>query len=336
MTSIQYSANATNAAATSSSSSSSTSQTNHYWLITVVMILLIVLGLYVAYKFWVSKTSLKIDPTTSADPTIIRRTGGTLSSRGDVGAMYFCTNKPYAVYMTGKAYRKFYPSTTLLMTCDAGDDTNHGIIAKNLGATKYTYNAMLLSMPASHDMGMVKDWVIRFIEMSSQIKEPWFVLLQENVLFVQPIDTGALKFDVNGMYHNQYLPKGATEILRMHMKAQQNRSNNNHMLLPYGAMAGSVFRTSFFKSLAKRTEEINEALDRYAKDCLGCLFGYDSLLSYLTYYFGGTLGAFPGYTDQVLPDTLFKVENKLVSVIGGYQEFDSKCLQFSPATLFSP
>ena len=225
------------------------------------------------------------------------------------------------------AYRSAYPATSLVVVNDAGDPVHERIAAK-CNATHYVRSEHV-GYPGHCHVDRILRWIRRLVDNLDHIKEPWFILLEDDVLVVRPVHEEQLVSDVNGLNASELLPVAATSdlIQRTHFGANVMKNvNTEKNRVAYGAMGGAIFRTAFFRALKDRWADVEADLLRFEALCPPEPSGQmwpcsDTCLSYLTYLYGGTIGTYADFTELWCPGAEARMRSKEVAVLNQYKHF---------------
>ena len=205
-----------------------------------------------------------------------------MSDYPQIGAYYQCYKQPKAFLHTVAAFRRFYPTASLFISCDNGHDFSRA--AKYFEA-QYTYDTFQSGNNITNQLVSLenaKRYIERFLRAADHIKEDYFILLEDDVMIFHPIPDSILTADMVGCNRESAI---------IYPDIVANLQKYNSAIEPhcyYGGCGGTLFRTAFFKSLAKMILPI---LDDIVKEysVLNAKFDSDILLSYLTLRFNGSI-----------------------------------------------
>jgi hypothetical protein len=162
-----------------------------------------------------------------------------------IGAYYQCYKQAHAFFNVCQAFRRVYPTSSLVVVNDAGD-SHLEAIARHFAATSYTTNPTRGGNGRTTLLGNLEAislWVSNFLRGAKQMKEKWFVLLEDDVCIYRPariLDTESA--DIIGCNDvKAILPSSALLLLR-----QTNRYPASSY---YGGCGGTLFRTAFWSGL---------------------------------------------------------------------------------------
>ena len=158
-----------------------------------------------------------------------------------LGAFYQSYKQPGAFYHSIKNYRKWYPSETLIVVSDNG--YNYKKFVDDHKGT-YIHSSIQTGDNITTAINSNKKIIVflqRFIQAAKQMKEPYFVLLEDDVFINGVLDMSQLKFDLCGcnIGGECRIPE-FVENLHSHGIMCSNY---------YGGCGGSVFRTEFYKNI---------------------------------------------------------------------------------------
>jgi hypothetical protein len=175
------------------------------------------------------------------------------ATAADVGAIYFCRSQPYAAFKVIQAFRRAHPHGTVLVINDGGD-VAHEAIAAHFGALYFYEDNQ--GYPLFDTAPKLKAKFQTFLKYIDMVPEPWFVKLEDDVIFFRPVPASQLQFDLNGVNYGATFDQPAYEEL-----LQVNPSAKNF----YGWMGGSVSRTAAFRSFITESDRYERAFDMLAK-----------------------------------------------------------------------
>ena len=231
-----------------------------------------------------------------------------------VGAYFPCFNQLTAANEILHAYRRFYPDGTVVMVNDAGD-----VRHKALGTQyrcQYFYEEDNLGYPGgcAHYAQIIR-WVQRFLHYIPMISDEWFVLLEDDVLIMGAVNESTLQYDINGI--------NPANILPWHAGIHARGYHLDKSKFIYGAMGGAIFRTAFFKQMALQMDVV-AAITAFGEACPQSLTGQnwyysDVVLSYLAYFYNGTLGQYPGFAELWFRDLGQRLQENRVATLNQYK-----------------
>ncbi len=232
-----------------------------------------------------------------------------------IGAYYQCHRRRKAVEFALFTYRMNYPSTSLVMVCDGGEDFSD--LASRHGAI-YHHEERLCNVAAGREGPIAltqeyfssPDVLYAFVERLSrhlpQIKEDYFMILEDDVFVMKPTATQDLSFCVNGFNPNESLP---ALICKSHFGKKR---------MPYGACGGSILKTSFFRQVlsANNISNVRSHIDRFCLlDSKREKWASDAILSSITYAFKGDIGQYNGFCEMWYPDLGQRLKSNSIEVL---------------------
>lgn len=219
-----------------------------------------------------------------------------------IGAYYQCYKRDEALKFVLDNYRKIYPSTTLIMVNDGGNDFTE--ISKNYNANYFyeikaeTEKNLIFKNPES---------AVVFIQRLSNyihlINEDFFILLEDDVFVINDVPLNELKNDINGCNFNEFLSVKVSKHL------ENFRTDVNKFY--FGACGGSILRTDFFKKILSNFKQIKFDVFQYCLLADNSEWASDRILSYLCWKYNGTIGQYDGFCETWYPDldNRFKLNN---------------------------
>jgi hypothetical protein len=240
-----------------------------------------------------------------------------MSSGGKIGAYYQCYRQLTAAKEVITAYRKFFPTNTLVLINDAGDE-QHRELDKS-PYCKYVQATENVGYPGGklHHEQIIR-WMKRFFTYVNLIEEDWFFLLEDDVFVMKTVDEKTLQYDICGINPRNLLPWPSVNMVR------ERGYHKDAQYLIYGAMGGAIFRTSFFKAMGQRWDEVERDLNRFGELCPQSLTGQnwyysDVVLSFLAYLYGGTLGMYPEFAELWFQDLPKRLAENQVGCLNQYK-----------------
>ena len=197
------------------------------------------------------------------------RTYPTPQKRPTIDAFFQCYNQVPAADLAFESYRKCYPDGKVVMINDGGDESMKDVAAK-YGA-EYTY------MP---NIGICywkdpTEWLERFLDAVQKLESDYFVMQEEDVWHVRPVDHSKLVFDICGTNPDAKFPDELVEYIR---------KETGRTCTHYSGSGGCFFRTSFFKELAKKDWR------RHMEHVPHRWLWADVAISFVACLYGGTIG----------------------------------------------
>lgn len=240
-----------------------------------------------------------------------------MSSGGKIGAYYQCYRQLTAAKEVIMAYRRYFPTNTLVLINDAGDEQHRELDTSPY--CKYIQAKENVGYPGGkqHHEQIIR-WMKRFFTYINLIEEDWFFLLEDDVFVMKTVDEKTLQYDVCGINPRNLLPPPSVNMVR------ERGYHTDAQYLIYGAMGGAIFRTSFFKAMGQRWTEVERDLNRFGELCPETLTGQnwyysDVVLSFLTYLYGGTLGMYPEFAELWFQDLPQRLAQNQVGCLNQYK-----------------
>lgn len=234
-----------------------------------------------------------------------------------IGAYYSCYRKLGSANEVLAAYRRYFPNNTLILVNDAGDE-KHALLGAKYGC-KYFQETENVGYPGGykHHEQIIR-WMKRFLHYVQLIEEEWFFLLEDDVFIMKTVDASTLKYDINGINPGNLLPYPSVKMVHDRGYHQQD------LFLSYGAMGGAIFRTSFFKEMATRIDQVERDLNEFGEKCPESLTGQnwyysDVILSFLAYLYGGTIGMYPEFAELWFKDLPNRLAQNQVGCLNQYK-----------------
>lgn len=232
-----------------------------------------------------------------------------------IGAYFPCYRELESANEILLAYRRYFPNTTVVMVNDAGD-ARHELLGEKYKC-KYFQETENIPGGKQHHEQIIR-WTKRFLHYIQLIEDEWFFLLEDDVFIMNPISVKNLKYDINGVNHLNLLPYPSVDMIK------QRGYHINDETLMYGAMGGAIFRTSFFKEMAQRIDEVERDINEFGEKCPESLTGQnwyysDVILSFLTYLYGGTLGQYEEFAEMHYRDLGQRLEEGRVGCLNNWK-----------------
>jgi len=186
-----------------------------------------------------------------------------------IDAFFQCYNQVVAAEKALETYRNCYPDGKVVMINDGGEKTMDGIAVK--------YNAEYTYLP---NIGICywknpTEWIERFLDGIQQLESDYFVMQEEDVWHVRPVDHSKLVFDICGTNPDARFPDEIVEYIS---------NETGRICTHYSGSGGCFFRTSFFKKLAHT--DWRRHLEHVPHRWLWA----DVVISFLACLYGGTIG----------------------------------------------
>jgi len=234
-----------------------------------------------------------------------------------IGAYFPCFNELNSANEILYAYRKYFPNNSLVMVNDAGD-RKHQFLGEKYQC-KFFYETENVGYPGGQlHHAQITRWIKRFLKYIQLIDDDWFFLLEDDVFVMKTVAVDTLQYDICGINPVNILPDVSLKVI------QSRGYCMNDVRIAYGAMGGAIFRTSFFKNMANRIDEVEKDINLFGHLCPQSLTGKnwyysDVILSYLTYLYGGTIGQYPDFTELWFTDINTRLENNMIGALNQYK-----------------
>ena len=211
-----------------------------------------------------------------------------------IDAFFQCYNQVRAADKAFESYRSCYPDGKVIMINDGGDKAMKDVANK--------YNAIYYYMPniGIYHWKKPTEWLERFFNAIENFDSDYFIMQEEDVFHIRPVDHSKLIYDICGTNPDAKLPQVLVEYT-----GQTN----------YSGSGGCFFRTAFFKKISKTNWQ--KHIERIPPEWLHA----DIVLSVVTYMNGGTIGY---CTECVELDRPEYETNKNPAVIHQYKKYYDK------------
>jgi len=235
-----------------------------------------------------------------------------------IAAFYQCYKQSRAFLHAVDTYRHVYPTETLFIINDEGDES-FDAIAKLYGAV-YSYRPSIGHLCWSNragptDPSIIKKplgWLLRIQEALQVIREPYFMFLEDDVWVQKQTALSSLEFDLNGCNPHELLVPSVQAYLR------ERNPILKESILYIGGCGGCILRSEFFRRILADPAQIEKDLVQYYQ--LGGIIASDQIISYLTYLYGGTLGLFTGFSESWQPSYKQRQAEGTIEVLHQYKE----------------
>jgi len=210
-------------------------------------------------------------------------------------AFYQCYKRPKCVISVLDSFRKVYPTSTVHLFCDVGDDMSH--IARHFNC-KYEYltektgsNGTLFFLSKEQVLSYLKK--VLFAAQNST--EDFLMLLEDDTKVFGKIKN--LKFDWNCIKSNHhYSGGGVTSLLKRRNNSIPRYIDNMYFVGWGGALMNRAFFVEHFSDENKLSNAVDELAPYIQKQWDGGL-PEDAILTAIVLYFGGTVGWYPGFSE---------------------------------------
>lgn len=202
-----------------------------------------------------------------------------------LGAIGYYYKNLHATYEVLNNFRTFYPLTNIVVINDGGLEEIENI-AKTFHA-HYINSKNLGCGDNLDDIEVMIQWVERFFKAVEYIQEPYFIILEDDVLLRQTPTIDNLPGEMMGLNENILLPEKVTSYLKQF---------NNNVIEPrtyYSGAGGCILNTEFYKKISQedwKTEIYTyaELSKRFSKTEQSWYFS-DCILSFLCLRYGGQI-----------------------------------------------
>ena len=204
-----------------------------------------------------------------------------------IGAYFSCSKEFTSSNEVLDAYRRHFPNTTITMINDTKIDQY--IVLSERYHSKYFIEDDFLGFPSEQfKYEDIVKWIKRFLYYTQFIDDDWILILNDDILVINNINSNDLSFDINCGNSISSFPISMLSIITQ-------KSPEIGDKLSYGSVAGSIVRTSFFKKLSRNLNDVDKCLQSLRDNCdQEDLYSIDTILAFLTYSYGGTIGNYPG------------------------------------------
>jgi hypothetical protein len=186
-----------------------------------------------------------------------------------IDAFFQCFREVYAADKALESYRKFYPNGNVFMINDGGNPDMEKI-SKKYNVQEYRYKE---NIGICHWRDPV-EWFERFFEGLNHMETEFFVMQEEDVLHVRPVDTSKISSDISGTHPLMTLPQELTDYIF---------SETGNVRTYYAGGGGSIFRREFFENISKKD---------WRRHVVNVPHGWlhaDIVLTFMTYLYGGSV-----------------------------------------------
>ena len=222
-----------------------------------------------------------------------------------LGAYYQCHKNAASFVRTVQSFKKYYPENTLYVTNDGGYNYDefckeNGILYRYIEKIS-TKNSALLFTSYESCLFFLKNLFDSF----SSIHETHILLLEDDVRVLKR-HTKPFLYSINGCNKNEFLPPYAINVLKQ-------KGYQGHFF--YGACGGCVIDKAFFQSIDFK--EIEHLIYDMRNETQ--MFASDILLSFIAYYFGGTIEQYDEFAEEWYPDKEKRIANQSVAFLHQYK-----------------
>jgi hypothetical protein len=212
----------------------------------------------------------------------------------EFGAYLQCFKNPYATYKCLESFRKFYPTSTIVIASDNGHD--------------YTEMAKLFNCTYIHylDKALCINPVIDTLEKRSKnsyaiidrvrhcfalIKEPYVMWLEDDVIINSRIDDTNLLYVLNGFCPNKH---SQSTLTKLHTKYPFINTSGEYRFSGHG---GSIFKKDTFLQYLDNKPIIEDLMENWLDYNLATNICQDYMFSLIVILNKGTIGQYIGHYD---------------------------------------
>lgn len=207
-----------------------------------------------------------------------------------------CYKQPKSAIASLISFRKIYPNSPVHMFCDNGLDFSH--VASYFNC-KYEY---LSNKSGKGDTlyfltkEQVMSYMRRLLFSAQNSSEDFLMILEDDSRVYKKIKK--LKFDWNCIKPDHHFSgKRLTSLLRSRNKSIPKFINNMYFTGCGGSMVNRSFLVKHFSD-DKNLENAVDEVSPYIQNQWNGGMPQDAILTALILYFGGTVGAYPGFAED--------------------------------------
>ena len=218
-----------------------------------------------------------------------------------LGAIFQCYNQPFATYKTLESFRRLYPDGHVVAINDGAPaelKPAFEAIAHHFDID-YTYEdrrsfvaqdgAVLMNKKEQIEL-----YATRFAWSVSRLNEPYFVILEDDVLMLRKPSPRYWRYDINGCNPNVSFGQVAVAYLENIRLTYEDTQPLPKPRAYYGACGGCILNTAFFQ---KACLKINEVLQDFCNVVPPSQWAGDTFISFLCYSAGGMIGVNPEFCE---------------------------------------
>jgi hypothetical protein len=222
-----------------------------------------------------------------------------------LGAYYQCHKNAASFIRTVKSFKHFYPESDMVIINDGGYDyekfcNDNRIYYNYIEKIDTQSNALLFNSPES---------CIQFLKHLfthlEKIKDTHVLLLEDDVRVMKK-HTQPFLYSINGCNKFTMFPSYAIELLK---------KRDFHGPFYYGGCGGCVLNKQFFQSIDFKEIEKLIYIIKHEKQ----MFASDLLLSFITLYFGGTIGQYDEFAETWYSDIDIRINNNSIAFLHQYK-----------------
>lgn len=209
------------------------------------------------------------------------------------GAYLQCHKQPLATYKCLESFRKFYPTSTVVLLSDNGYDYTE--MAKLFNCTYiHEKENLWLTWWDLNDKGyFVNSYKLiqRMNTIFSLIKEEYVMWLEDDVSINSEIKD-EFKYDLNG-----YCPSRVSNFWNINEICNKYRFIEPNKHYVWSGHGGSVFNKNNFINYLKNMDIIDDILNNWIEYKFPSTLGQDFFFSMIIYFNNGTIGSYEGHYD---------------------------------------
>lgn len=241
-----------------------------------------------------------------------------------LGAIFQCYNEPYATYKTIESFRRLYPEGHIVAINDGAPEQLKPAFEAiaHYFEVDYKYEDRR-SFSADVSSGtfarihmqkreQIELYAKRFAWSIARLNEPYFVILEDDVLFLRHLTPEYLDFEINGCNPNVCFTEEAVKWLEQRRSGILNAAPLPKPNVYYGACGGCILKTEFFK---KAVVNLDEVMDAFVKVVPEAQWAGDTFISFLCYSAGGMIGVNPEFCETWYNGWFNRVVLNKVSVL---------------------
>ena len=208
-----------------------------------------------------------------------------------IGAYFQCYKNPYATYKCLESFRKFYPTSTIVLLSDNGYDYTemakyfNCIYIHSFESVPFVYND--INSRLLHRNKLIN----RIREAIRLIKEDYFIWLEDDVSINNKIkDT--FKYDLNGYCSN--VVSNFWNINEISKNYKFIKPTKKYVWSGHG---GSVFKKDSILNYLSNESVIDDILNNWVLYNFTSNICQDFFLSMIIHFNNGTIGSYEGHYD---------------------------------------
>jgi hypothetical protein len=230
-----------------------------------------------------------------------------------IGAYYQAYNKPQCVDFVLANFRKHYPDSDVVLISDGGNDFSELAAKYNC---MYFYEQNLsgnignkekgLSDQYFYDPQILINYVERFKKYILQIKQKYFMVLEDDVAVLNKTDCSEFNSAIYGKNNTESLPYPICKYLK------------NVDRIAYGGCGGCLFNTNFFNKVLSENNYKND-IKKYCS-LTRERWASDAIISYICYLYGGYIEEWHKHGNMWESDIQKKLLNNEIDVLHDFKK----------------